>query len=435
MTSARSFPDRIRIAVLRRHTRSMPPRKLAVLNIGQCLTMAGACGPGLGAENQLGISSNGLLIEGGQISFVGPDAEVERRMGDAQVLDAGGRLVTPGLVDAHTHLVFGGDRSLEFEKRCQGATYQEIATKGGGILETVRQTRDLAEDALLGQSRGHARWILACGTTTAEVKSGYGLDVENELKMLRVIRRLREEGPMDLVPTFLGLHALPKKFKERPDEYVSSVCEDTLPKVVSERLAEYADAFCEPAYFTLDQTRRFLLAAKKQGLGLRLHADQLTSSGGAELASELGATTADHLEQTGPEGIAALARAGVQPVLLPGSVAALGHTKYPDARSMLDAGLDVVLATDFNPGSSPMPSLPMAMSIACTHMRMTPAEAWLGVSVHAALSLGRAHDRGSLEPGKRADFVVWDAADYREIPYWFGRNAVREVWIGGVRAV
>lgn len=412
----------------------MPPRSLAVLNIGQCMTMAGASGPGLGAENQLGISSNGLLIEGGQISFVGPDAEVERRMGDAQVLDAGGRLVTPGLVDAHTHLVFGGNRSHEFEKRCQGATYQEIAASGGGILETVRQTQALSEDELLTQSRRHASWMLECGTTTAEVKSGYGLDLENEIKMLRVVRRLREEGPLDLVPTFLGLHALPKEFKERPDEYVSSVCEDTLPKVVSEGLAEYADAFCEPAYFTLDQTRRFLLAAKRQGLGLRLHAEQLTNSGGAQLAAELGAVTADHLEQTGLEGIKAMATSGVQPVLLPGSVAALGHSKYPDARAMIDSGLDVVVATDFNPGSSPMPSLPLAMSLACTQMAMTPAEAWLGATVHAARSLGRALDRGSLEQGMRADFVVWDTDDYREVPYWIGRNAVRDVWIGGVPA-
>lgn len=413
----------------------MPPRALAVLNIGQCLTQSGTPGPGASAEARLGVSRDGLLIEDGRIAFVGPDAEVERRMADADVLDAGGRLVSPGLVDAHTHLVFGGNRSLEFERRCQGATYQEIASEGGGILETVRQTRSLSEDELIEQSRIHARWMLECGTTTAEVKSGYGLDLESEIRMLRVIKRLKEEGPMDLVPTFLGLHALPKEFKGDAEGYIASVCDEVLPEVVAQGLAEYADAFCEPAYFSREQVRRLLVEAKRRDLKLRLHADQLTNSGGAELAAELGAVTADHLEQTGAEGIAAMRLAGVQPVLLPGSVAALGHTKYPNARAMLDAGLDVVLATDFNPGSSPMPSLPMAMSLACTHMKMTPAEAWLGVSVHAARSLGRAHDRGSLEPGKRADFVVWDAADYREVPYWFGRNAAREVWIEGMQAM
>ena len=266
-----------------------------------------------------------------------------------------------------------------------------------------------------------------------EAKSGYGLSLEEELKILRVIRRLNETTPIEFVPTFLGAHAVPEEFAGRPNEYANCVIGEMLPEVVRQELAEYCDIFCERGYFDVAATRRVFTAAKGAGLQLRMHADQLTNSGGAALAAELGAVTADHLEQTEEEGIAAMKAAGVQPVLLPASVYSLGKTRYPKARAMIDARLAVVLATDFNPGSSPTPSLPMVMSLACTQMRMTPAECLTSVTVNAASSLGRDGQIGSLEAGKRADFVVCDCEDYRELAYWFGLPLIHSVYIEGKR--
>ncbi len=249
--------------------------------------------------------------------------------------------------------------------------------------------------------------------------------------MLRVIRRLNEAGPLRLVPTFLGAHEIPDEYRSRPGEYVDLVVNEMLPRVAAERLAEYCDVFCEQGVFTPDEARRVMQAAQEHGLKLRMHADQLANSGGARLAAELGASTADHLEHTDSAGVAALCGARVQPVLLPASVYALGSRRYPAAREMIEAGLAVVVATDFNPGSSPTPSLPMALSIACTQMKMTPEEAISAATINAAYSLGRGSEAGSLEPGKRADFVLFDCADYREIVYWFGIEQTRSVWIGG----
>ncbi|HJT88883.1 MAG TPA: imidazolonepropionase, partial [Bryobacteraceae bacterium] len=311
--------------------------------------------------------------------------------------------------------------------------YRQIAAEGGGILSTVRRTRAASEDELLAAARAHSAWFLRHGTTLLESKSGYGLDLEAEWKLLRVMRRLGLEGPLEIVPTFLGAHEIPEEYRGRAQQYADTVIREMLPRVAGERLAEYCDVFCEPDLFPVETARRILQAAQRHGLGARIHADQFGVSGGAQLAAELGAATADHLEHTDAAALAALEKASVQPVLLPGSVYALGSNRYPEARRMIDAGLPVVLATDFNPGSSPTASLPMILSLACTHMRMTPAEALSATMINAAYSVGRGDEAGSLEPGKRADFVIFDCQDYREIPYWFGISLVREVWIRGVR--
>jgi imidazolonepropionase len=378
------------------------------------------------------IPDGGMLIRDGRIMAVGPSHEVRKGVSkDAQIIDARGRTVLPGFVDAHTHTVFAGDRVDEFEQRARGATYEEIAANGGGIRSTVRKTRAATEDDLLEHAKKHARWFLQNGTTTIEAKSGYGLSVEDELKILRVIRRLKSESPIEIVPTFLGAHAVPDEFRNAPEQYAALVVHGMLPRIAEEGLAEYCDIFCERGYFSIAESEKILAAAKQLGLGLRMHVDQLTDSGGAFLAARLRSATADHLEQTNAAGIAALAEAGVQPVLLPGSVYALGLTKYPRAREMIEAGLAVVLATDFNPGSSPTPSLPMIMSLAITQMKMTPAECLTASTINAAYSLNRGNDIGSLEAGKRADFSVFDCSDYREIAYYFGVSQLQAVYVRG----
>src|SRR5438552_10215981 len=364
------------------------------------------------------IRDGGMLIRDGKIDIIGSSDEIEKNAGDSDIVDIGGRVVLPGFVDAHAHPVFAGDRLDDFERRAKGETYEQIATAGGGIGSTVEKTRAASEADLFEQAKKYAEWFLKCGTTTVEAKSGYGLTVEDELKILRVIRRLNEETPIEFVPTFLGAHAVPRE-REQSD-YVDLVIKEMLPRVASEKLAKFCDVFCERGYFDIAQSRKILTAAKEHGLKLRMHVDQLSNSGGAQLAAELGATLADHPENTGAEGMAALSKANVQPVLLPGSVYALGHTRYPDARAMIDAGLAIVLATDFNPGSSPTPSIPMILSLALTQMKMTCAEAISAVTINAAYSLDRGAEAGSLEPGKIADFTIFDSKDYREIAYFFG---------------
>ena len=312
------------------------------------------------------------------------------------------------------------DQTLEeFELRALGSTYQEIAARGGGIQSTVRATRAATLDELVTAGKRYADWFLRTGTTTVEAKSGYGLTLEDELKILRAIRELNVQTPLRYVPTFLGAHDIPAEYKSRRQTYVNLVINEMLPRVAEEKLAEYCDVFCEEDVFTTDETWEILSAARCHGLGLRVHADQLSLSGGAKLAAELNAATADHLEHTDATGISALKAANVQPVLLPGSVYALGSNHYPAAREMIDAGLAVVLATDFNPGSSPTPSMPMILSLASTQMKMTPAEAITAATINAAYSLGRGDEIGSLEKGKRADFVIHDASDYRELAYFF----------------
>ena len=360
-------------------------------------------------------------MRGDRIEAAGRRKQIEDLIdGDCEVIDAGHRVVMPGFVDAHTHPVFAGNRANEFEQRTAGATYRELAARGGGIRSTVRATRNASISELVKIGKHYGEWFLRGGTTTVEAKSGYGLTIEDELKILRAIKRLDEETPLNYVPTFLGAHDIPFEYKSRRHMYVNLVINEMLPRVAEEKLAEYCDVFCETDVFTTEETWQILSAARCHGLGLRLHADQLSLSGGAKLAAELNAATADHLEHTDTEGIQALKAAKVQPVLLPGAVYALGSNRYPPARQMIDAGLAVVLATDFNPGSSPTPSMTAILSIAYTQMKMTPAEAVTASTINAAYSLGRGDEIGSLEKGKRADFVIHDVSDYREFAYWFG---------------
>ena len=404
---------------------------LAVLHASQLVTLTGPRRPRVGTElSSLEIiRDGGMLIRNGQIESVGPSAEIEKDIGDAEIVNAEGRIMMPGFVDAHTHLVFAGNRFDDFERRAQGESYEQIAQACGGIWSTVEKTRAASEADLLTQARKHANWFLRCGTTTVETKSGYGLTIEDEFKILRVVRQLNEQVPLQIVPTFLGAHAVPRAMSVQ--EYVELVIHEMLPRVAAENLAEFCDVFCERGYFEIDQSREILSAAKKHGLKLRGHVDQLTNSGGAKLMAELGATTADHLEQTDDQGIVALRKAKVQPVLVPGSVYALGLSRYPRAREMIEAGLAVVLATDFNPGSSPTPSMPMVLSLACTRMKMSPAEAITASTINAAYSLNRGGKIGSLEPGKLANFAIFDCEDYRELAYWFGFSQTHSVYVRG----
>jgi imidazolonepropionase len=404
---------------------------LAVLHASQLVTLSGPTRPRVGTELSAPgiIRDGGMLIRDGKIESVGPTGEIEKNVGDAELVDAGGRLVMPGFVDAHTHLVFAGNRLDDFERRARSETYEQIAKAGGGIWSTVEKTRAASEADLFRQAKKHANWFLRCGTTTVEAKSGYGLTVEDELKILRVMRQLKQEVALEIVPTFLGAHAVPRELS--PDEYLGIVITEMLPRVTAEKLAEFCDVFCERGYFNIDQSRKILSAAKKVGLSLRGHVDQLTNSGGAKLMAEMGATTADHLEQTDEQGIAALKKANVQPVLLPGSVYALGSSRYSRAREIIEAGLAAVLATDFNPGSSPTPSMPMVLSLACTQMKMSPAEAITASTVNAAYSVNRGQKIGSLEPRKLANFVIFDCEDYRELAYWFGIPQTHSAYVRG----
>jgi len=408
-------------------------KSLAVLHASQLVTLAGPQQPRVGSDmSDLAIiHDGGMLITDGKIDIVGSSDRIEKNASSAEIIDAGGRVVLPGFVDAHTHLVFAGNRLDDFERRARGETYEQIAKAGGGIWSTVEKTRAASGDELFAQAQKHTEWFLRCGTTTVEAKSGYGLTVEDELKILRVMSRLNEETPLEIVPTFLGAHAVPREMDA--DEYIELVIDEMLPRIVTEKLAEFCDVFCERGYFDVKKSRRILTAARELGLRLRIHADQLTSSGGEKLAAELEATTADHLEKTDEQGIAAMKSVGVQPVLLPGSVYVLGSTDYPRAREMIEAGLAVVIATDFNPGSSPTASMPMILSLACTQMKMSPPEAITAATINAAYSLNRGDRIGSLERGKLANFSVFDCEDYRELAYWFGTPQTHSVYVKGKR--
>ncbi len=401
--------------------------KIAVVGCSELVTLAGPARPRIGAElREISILRDGaMLIRDGRIERVGTRRDIPIDP-DAEIVDAGGRVVMPGFVDAHTHPVFAGNRADEFEKRAEGATYQEIAAAGGGIRSTVRKTRAASEAELVTAANRYVGWFLRNGTTTIEAKSGYGLSLENELKLLRVIAQLR---PVRAVPTFLGAHEIPDEFRGRREDYLELVIQEMLPRAAP--LARFCDVFCEPRVFPVEDARRVLEAARSYGLGLRMHADQLENGGGALLAAELGAATADHLEHSDAAAIEALKRARVQPVLLPGAVYALGSRRYPDARAMIAAGLGIVLATDFNPGSSPTPSMPMMLSLAATQMKMTPAESITASTINAAYSLGLGSEIGSLEPGKRADFVIHDCTNHLELAYFFGIEPARACYISG----
>ena len=399
--------------------------ELLIEHASQLVTLAGSARPRVGPEmRDLGIMNDGaLLARDGVIVAVGLSSDVIAQASpEATRVDASGSVVMPGFVDAHTHPVFAGTREDEYEMRAAGLTYQQIAAQGGGIRSTVRKTRAASEHDLFEMALPRVNWLLEHGTTTIEAKSGYGLTIEDEIKILRVIRKLNDETPLELIPTFLGAHEVPDEYRADRESYVRLLIEEMLPLVAAEGLARYCDVFCESHVFSADESRAVLSRAKELGLGIRLHAEQLSLSGGATLAAELGAASADHLEWIDADGIIALRQTGIVAVLLPGAVFNLGLTRYAPSREMIEEGVAVALATDFNPGSSPTPSMQMILSIACTQMRMTPAEAVTAATINAAHSLGSERRIGSLEPGKQADVVVFDCSDYRQIPYFYGIN-------------
>ncbi|MDQ7779827.1 MAG: imidazolonepropionase [Planctomycetota bacterium] len=395
--------------------RARVPADLVIVNIGQLLPMTA------GRAFEV-ISGGAVAIRQGRILRVGPEAQVVPRYTPTKKLDARGKVVTPGLVDAHTHVVFAGSREKEFEERVKGATYQEIAARGGGIASSVAAVRRRTVQELVRESMPRVKRMFEHGTTTAEAKSGYGLSLDDEVKILEAIRIASGGGPVDLVPTFLGAHAIPREFAEQRDEYVKLVTRQMIPAVVHGKLAEFCDVFCERGAFTREESRSILLAARSAGLKLKIHAEEFSDTGGAMLAAELGAVSADHLMAVSDIAIDALRRAGVVAVLLPCATFFLGLKDYAPARKMIDRGLVVALGTDCNPGSSMTESMQMAMSIACAHMRMTPAEALLAATLNAARAIGRESTVGSLEPEKLAHLVIWDVQDYRQIPYHFGVN-------------
>ena len=379
------------------------------------------------------ISNAALVWQDGRIVWVGPDARLPPEYADEPPanIGVGTPLVIPGLIDCHTHLAFGGWRVDEFVQRLQGRTYQEIAAAGGGIASTVAQTRATSSEALFDKCTSLLREMMALGVTTVECKSGYGLTLEQELRLLRVYRDLAAAGPQRIVPTLLGAHTIPLEMRERRDAYVDMVVNEMIPAAAREGLAACCDVFVERGAFTADEARRILRAAKRAGLSAKLHADQLTDGGGAALAAEVTAISADHLEHAADAGIAAMAEAGVVAVSLPLATMYLGQTPMP-ARTFIAAGVPVAVATDFNPGSAPSAHLPLALTLACTMQRMTPAESLKGATIYAAHAVGRDAELGSLEAGKRADFVVIDAPSVDHWLYNFRPNATGATYINGV---
>lgn len=407
---------------------------LLVHDASQVLTVASPDGPKRGrAMGDLGIVPNGAVaIRDGLVLDVGPSDELCGRVQAAKTVSAGGRLVLPGFVDPHTHLVWAGERADEFEMRVAGAAYMEIMAAGGGIMSTVRHTRDADLAELVAQTRVRLARMLAHGTTTVEIKSGYGLSLEGELRQLEAIRQLQAESPATLASTFLGAHAVPAEYKGRTDEYVDLVVGEMLPAVAAlDEPPGFCDIFCEDGAFSLEQSRRVLEAAQDLGFGLKIHVDEFKPLGGTRLAVELGAVSADHLVSTPPDEIELLAQSGTIAVALPGTPFGLGHHAYTPARALIGAGGAVALATDCNPGTCWCESMQLMMALACRYMAMTPAEAISAATINAAHAIGLGHEVGSLEPGKRADLLIVDAPSYPHLGYRFGTNLVQTVMIGG----
>ncbi len=385
--------------------------------------LATLMGQGWGA-----VDRGAILVDGGKIAWAGSAADAPRA---ERTVKCGGRWITPALIDCHTHIVFGGDRSAEFEQRLKGATYEEIARAGGGILSTVKATRAASEDELAAASAPRVKRLLAEGVTVIEIKSGYGLDRDNELKQLRVARRLGRELPVTVKTTCLAAHAVPPEYQGRADAYIDLVCDQIIPAAASEGLADAVDAFCDTIGFTSAQTERVLAAAERHRLPVKLHAEQLSNQHGAELAARHGALSADHLEHLDENGAAAMKKSGTVAVLLPGAFYALRETKLPPVDLLRKHGVAMAVASDCNPGSSPAQSLLLMLNMACTLFRLTPEEALRGVTANAARALGLGNEYGTLEAGKRADLVLWNIERPAELAYWMGANPAAAVLRAG----
>jgi len=401
---------------------------LLIRGASQIVTVAGRAPRRGKALADLHVLQDGaILVRDGVIEAVGPVTKIEKLKDsrDAQLLDLDGRVVLPGFVDAHTHLIHAASRAEEYELKIQGASYEEIARKGGGILNSVKKLRAATAEQLKERARVFLERFAEYGTTTIEAKSGYGLDVTSELRILSLHKELDAEQPLEIVSTFLGAHVVPAEYRSKPrgaHQYLTVLEQQLIPELAENGLAEYCDVFCERSAFSLSESRQVLLAGKKHGLRPRVHAEQLSNTGATRLGIELGAASCDHLEYLKPVDIRALAKSGTVATLLPGCDFHLGLKQYAPARKLIDAGAIVALATDFNPGTSPTLSMPMILSLACSQLRMTPAEAIAAATVNAAYSLGRHTRIGSLETGKQADLAVFEVADFREIPYYFGVN-------------
>lgn len=382
------------------------------------------------------MKNGAILVREGRIVAVGTRAKVEglKDARRAEKIDVDGRVVLPGFVDSHTHLIHASSRAEEYELKIQGASYEEMARKGGGILNSVKKLTAASAQALKARARAALSEFASYGTTTVEAKSGYGLDVPSELKILRLQRELKSEQPLEIVSTFLGAHVVPAEFRRKPrgaERYIAVLLEQMLPEVVSKKLAEFCDVFCDRGAFTREQSRKILSAAQQQGLGARLHAEQLSRTGATQLGVELGAASCDHLEQVNSADIRLLAKSETVATLLPGCDFHLGSKNYAPARALIEAGAVVALATDYNPGTSPTVSMPMILSLACTQLRMSPAEAIAAATINAAYALRRERRLGSLEAGKQADLAVFEVEDYREIPYYFGMQRCWMTMKGG----
>lgn len=410
----------------------MAPRAcdLVLTDIGQLVTMAGPPGPWRGPRTDLPVVEDAAVaIHGGRIVAAGPRQAVLGEYTGTKLRSAGGKVVLPGFVDPHTHLPWVGSREREFEQKLAGVSYAEIARAGGGIRATTRAVRAATVEQLVAAARPRLRRMIAHGTTTAEAKSGYGLDLETERRQLEAVALLAKQQPIDLVSTNLAAHEIPDEWRHDRDGWIARLVEEVLPALRPQ--AEFVDVFCEAHVFTVDESRRILTRARDLGYKLKVHADELEATGGAELAAELGAVSADHLACTGDAGVAALAASSTIAVLLPGTSFYLRLPRHAPARRLLEAGVAVALATDCNPGSSLTESMPMIVTLACLNLGMTPAEALVGATINAAHAIARGHDRGSIEPGKRADLVVWDAPSWRYLPSHFGVSLVESVIVGG----
>lgn len=408
-------------------------------NATQVVTCAGPARARRGTECQSLeiLSGAAVVVDGARIVAVGPNEALCAAHPDAHVVDCGGRVLLPGLVDSHTHGIFGKARFEEQELRAAGVGYMEIARRGGGIHSSVRDLRARSEDDLFALALPRLTRLAAHGTTTIEVKSGYGLTLDDELKSLRVIRRLQQALPLRLVPTFLGAHEIPLEYRAAPrtrQEYIALLVDEMLPRVAAEGLATFADIFCEPGVYTPDESRLILGAARRHGLKIKLHADELETSGAAELAVELGATSADHLAAISDAGIRALASAGTVATLLPGTMLFLGRERQAPARALLDAGAAVALATDFNPGTSPTVNFPLILTLAISQLHLSVSEAVLASTVNGAAAVGLAAETGQLAPGFSADLALFDIEDVRELPYWYGDQRCHATWVRGVKA-